>query len=404
MQITDIAHPLKLLLILSESPLALDSGGSVAARDRAVLMDSLAALDIAYVDWNSQGIDTLAPAARTVCRPISIEQPGQNASFGLRLRRRLHTRFGSLLHRGPWFFGQFSASQVERQMRQYLDACNPDVVCFDNIPSTIAWDVCADRKRVYFAHNVEADIVRYTFADGLMHRLERSRMCEHEARIVREADMVVGFSRRDCEALREIAPGQLFVVVPPAFSPPLPQPLHARTGQPYAIIPSNAAWQPNVLSLRWFANEVLPHVSSQVRIVLTGRDQDGFLAGLAREHSRLQYSGLLDREHYEQVFTGANLFINPTRYGSGFQIKLMEALRFGIPVISTAFSNHLDEALTATDDPHRMAEMINEWMVHGHGVKPVDYEQLHRKASAGLQAALDRFARCNVSVSTMQAA
>lgn len=404
MQATDLTYPLNLLLILSESPLALDSGGSVAARDRAVLMEGLAELDIAYVDWNSQGIGSLAPAARAVCQPISIARPERNATLGLRLRRRLHARFGSLLHRGPWFFGQFSASQVERQMRQYLDACNPDVVCFDNIPSTIAWDVCADHKRVYFAHNVEADIVHYTFAKGLMHKLERSRMCEHEARIVREADMVVGFSRRDCEALREIAPNQLFVVVPPAFSPPLPEPLQVRTGQPYAIIPSNAAWPPNVLSLRWFANEVLPHVSPQVRIMLTGRDQDGFLASLAREHDQLHYSGLLDRDHYEQVFRDASLFINPTRYGSGFQIKLMEALRFGIPVISTAFSNHLDDALTATDDPQRMAQMINEWMAHGRGVKPVDYDQLHRKAREGLQAALDRFVRCKVPASRMRAA
>lgn len=51
--------------------------------------------------------------------------------------------------------------------------------------------------------------------------------------------------------------------------------------------------------------------------------------------------------------------MNPTRSGSGFQIKLLDALARGVPVVTTSFSNRIGPALLASDDPRQFAALVN---------------------------------------------
>ncbi|MBX7123996.1 MAG: glycosyltransferase [Opitutaceae bacterium] len=367
----------KIMLILSESPLARASGGGVAGFERACALAEVADLRCAYVDWDRAGEVALPLAVPIACRPLSPVARG--ILRFLSVTRRAHKVFGSLINRGPWFFGLFSMSSVAKQCESYLRESGAGLVCFDNIPSTLAWEACAGRKRIYFAHNVESDVVQYTFPGGWLQSMERNRILAWERKVVREADAVICFTERDSAALRRLAPGQRFEVIPPAFGPP-PKRAWQPTLPAYVIMPTNAAWEPNRLSLEWFRQEVLPKVPRDIRFVLTGRDRDGFLARMAEGFQNVEYAGLLPREEYEAKFLGARLFVNPTRFGSGFQIKLMEAVRFGVPAISTAFSNHLGDLISATDDGADMARRIDEWMRFGTGMKHPMYEGIRRDA------------------------
>ena len=385
---------LKVFLVLSEFEVDLSTGGRVAGYERALMMHSLFSLSIAYADWRDQGIKKVD--GLPLIQPVSRLNSSKAIRFLWRMYKKTTTS-------QPWFQNLYSKDQVQKQISSYLNRAEPDIVCFDNIPSTVAWESCSNFPRVYFAHNVESEIADFVITSGRSlsnMSPEARKMLAHEARILNEADAVLCFTKRDEQSLRKLAPNQTFHIVPPAFLPSGDFSLKIKMGdclcpcESYVIIPTNAKWQPNLLSLKWFVREVLPEVDSCVKFVITGKDQDGFLQRLADTHPNIRYLGLLSREEYLQTLSSAALFVNPTQVGSGFQIKLMEAIRAGVPCISTGFSNHIGDTLTSTDDPANMAMLISSWVKSGIGINLTDYLDLHESVkNTTVQALLDAIRR-----------
>lgn len=366
---------MKVLCVLSEFSANTATGGAVASAERAKLLCELADTTLVYLDWRGEGPVPLVvggqPASGCDCLPL-------NKPPLTKVGRWAWRHLSSLWRRKPWFYSDFLESHVHRQMKAYIETHKPDVVCFDNIPSTVAWRACEGLPRVYFAHNVEAEVVKFVSGQGGRRASpEQVMMAAYERRIVSEADAVFCFTEKDAESLRQVQPRQRYVVVPPAFSSPLGDAIAPTGRDQYVIMPTNATWMPNVLSLKWFFSEVFPLVPTDIQFVLTGRDDKDFLKGLAAQHPNVRYDGLLPLDQYQTRLQHAGLFVNPTRHGSGFQIKLMEAVRYGVPSVSTAYSNHLGPLISSTDDPAEMAAMIAKWMKEGQGISVFDYAALH---------------------------
>jgi hypothetical protein len=73
--------------------------------------------------------------------------------------------------------------------------------------------------------------------------------------------------------------------------------------------------------------------------------------------------------------------INPTISGSGFQIKMLDALARGIPVVSTAFSNPLGQRIPSSDDPRVLADLIHK-EAFSHERADSTYNQVHNVTTA----------------------
>jgi hypothetical protein len=86
------------------------------------------------------------------------------------------------------------------------------------------------------------------------------------------------------------------------------------------------------------------------------------------------------------VFAHSAVVVNPTTTGSGFQIKLLDALARGVPVVTTNFSNRIGPDIPSSDDPRTLAELINR-RLEPDDSRPFDYAAFHRQALA----AWDRF-------------
>jgi glycosyltransferase involved in cell wall biosynthesis len=87
----------------------------------------------------------------------------------------------------------------------------------------------------------------------------------------------------------------------------------------------------NVLSAKWFLSEVWPRVLKRVpsAVLLVA----GTVCGRLAPAPGIKLLGLLSspKELYQQV----KLVINPMRTGSGLKIKTVEALGFGMPMVTT---------------------------------------------------------------------
>lgn len=96
-------------------------------------------------------------------------------------------------------------------------------------------------------------------------------------------------------------------------------------------------YEPNARALQYIVNELIPVLEEKMevpfRVLATGRIvYPGFEYLKSLKHSRYWYAG--QAQTVEPFFMGADLFINPVMTGGGIKVKLMEALSYGLPVVS----------------------------------------------------------------------
>lgn len=238
-----------------------------------------------------------------------------------------------------------------------------------------------------FMINVDPDIVLY---DGpslkrrlacMIDRPKVDRLCR---RAVSLAGSVGAISASDVATLNAMGGREDVAYVPPLMRP---QPVDRSRAEPNTVlITTNFTYSQNAISLEWFFRECWPHVSDRARLTVTGKDEGNRLATLCRLNPRTTHAGCLPSAALDDAFARTAVAVNPTRLGSGFQIKLLDAIARGVPIVSTAFSNKIGPAIASSDDPKILADLINARLAPG-CMPPFDYAGFHRDAIA----AWDRF-------------
>lgn len=249
-----------------------------------------------------------------------------------------------------------------------------------------SWALAAYRGAVFppgvrlYMVNVDPAIVWY---DGpslkrriacLVDRPKVDRLCR---RALRAAERVGAISAADVPDLERMGRRRDVAHVPPLMRP---QPVdRSRARADTVLITTNFTYSQNVTSLEWFFREVWPRVSGRARLTVTGKDEQDRLARLCCSQPRTDYAGLLSPSALDAAFAETAVAVNPTRRGSGFQIKLLDAIARGVPIVSTAFSNRIGDAIPSSDDPRELAALIDARLVPG-TVPPFDYAGFHRDA------------------------
>lgn len=131
-----------------------------------------------------------------------------------------------------------------------------------------------------------------------------------------------------------------------------------------ALITTNYTYSHNRISMEWFLREVWTKVGHDVRLAVTGMDTSGGdLRKLCEGSPRVSYLGFISKEELEKVFERCAAVINPTISGSGFQIKMLDALARGLPLATTATANPLGMSLASSDNPIIFAEQIKQLVI-----------------------------------------
>ena len=104
------------------------------------------------------------------------------------------------------------------------------------------------------------------------------------------------------------------------------------------IFVGNMSYLPNIDAAKWFALRILPHVRRAspfpVRFFIAGDNPPSDITDLAR-HPGIEVAGRFD--DLSLLYRRASLAVVPIRAGGGTRIKLMEAARYGVPVVATRF-------------------------------------------------------------------
>jgi len=246
-------------------------------------------------------------------------------------------------------------------MDAYMRANEIGMVFCEVLPSTIFLKFAQKRRFYYFAHNAEAYLAKQKaqFETNLFKKLylylDYFKIRKYENSIIEKAEKNFFFTERDAN-LAKSSIDKSFIIIP-IVQPRKPKNIKEKGKK--CLIATNMAHFPNEISMNWFIEEVLPHIESDIQLIVTGKDKNNLLKNCSSRYPNFIYKGFISSDELDELYEKIDLVLNPTISGSGFQMKLLEALANGKDVVTTLFSNQISEGIKSTNDPLEFASLVN---------------------------------------------
>lgn len=182
-------------------------------------------------------------------------------------------------------------------------------------------------------------------------RLEAHKLARYEAELCARLDRVVWVTREDYDAVSAAAaPGRPVInsgVIPICIDV-VEEPVIERKQPPRRVtFLGGLHYPPNAQGVLWFAEHIFPRVLAQCPdavLTVIGKQPPAELGGLGIPAANLDVTGYVDDPHPYLAETGA--FIVPLLAGGGMRVKILDAWRWGLPLVSTRVGA---EGIAATD-------------------------------------------------------
>lgn len=189
----------------------------------------------------------------------------------------------------------------------------------------------------YYGHDLHCSRMRMqaTVARDARLLAEAACMEERERAIWRQVDGSLYPSQAEADAVRRLEPQAVVHTLVPysfdSFAVPRLAP-----GCRDILFVAGFAHPPNEDAARWFVAEVLPLVRARiagVRLLIAGSNPGPGVLALASE--AVQVLPNLDHAALRACYSRARLAVVPLRCGAGVKLKVVEALREGVPLVTT---------------------------------------------------------------------
>jgi O-antigen biosynthesis protein len=121
--------------------------------------------------------------------------------------------------------------------------------------------------------------------------------------------------------------------------------------------------RPNVDGARWLVHQVLPHLkrlAPGISTILAGSKPPPAVTDLAADE--VIVTGYISDPVLEWFYRSVQVVVAPLRFGGGVKGKVVEALRFGVPVVTTTAGiqglSRAADCLEIADTPEAFAEAV----------------------------------------------
>lgn len=346
----------KVLIISQELPFPLNSGGKVSIYSRCYDLSKNAIVDLWCLNLEEIRDENLEEAIKA------------NLSF-LNDFKIFERELTSARTSIKSFLGYVYNVFFENLPRGASIACNRkleyllriqhevyDLILFENFNSFNYYlrneHYLAKNKIGLITHNYEKKLADHEYRltpfyspVKLIKYLESKKIEKYEKLVYQKSPRTFCISKKDMSSLSAILAGNFIY---------LPQHLRRfnfkwsfpRTQK--VIFNANLKFAPNIEGLFWYLNKVHPLILQQFpryKLSITGFTPID-LACQISTYERVDLTGFLDEQEFNNEFMNADVMINPVHCGSGVKIKILDAISIGIPIISTTHSaSGLDEQL-----------------------------------------------------------
>lgn len=241
--------------------------------------------------------------------------------------KAMYVRFAGMLLDPP--------PKVVRSLQRIAADSNADVVQVD-YPWMVRFPRCLPRTtpRVFVVHELQSSIIQQLYpGDAEMLRIARRL----EVETLREYDAVITLCDEDAQVLTHEHGLQNVVVSPLAIQgitaeSTSTEEFELRTPLRFTFLGGHSH-SPNADAVRWLHTEIAPLIFQDMPdaiIRIVGSYPQSFQQDLASD--RFQFAGFVDDVDAE---LRGSIFLCPLRIGSGMRIKILDAIRAGVVVLST---------------------------------------------------------------------
>jgi glycosyltransferase involved in cell wall biosynthesis len=273
----------------------------------------------------------------------------------------------AVVRRLPYSVAKYSSRAYVRAVERELEE-GPSAVLIDHAQIHFARDRVAGAPLIYVAHNVETRVYEElvsassTALGRWVYRREARLIGPVELDLLDRAAETWALTDADREVLQERDQrAEIRVLEVPSGFEALPVGAAAaqvdKPAYDVALI-GTWTWQPNRRGLRWFVAEVVPRLPATCRIAVAGAGA-GWLEGHARN---IEVRGLVDDGR--SFLARAGVVAVPATTGGGVQVKTLDAIASGVPVVTTSTGvrglRALPSSVAVEDDADRFAASIIE--------------------------------------------
>ena len=193
-------------------------------------------------------------------------------------------------------------------------------------------------------------------------RKEAATMRALELALWKDVDAVYYPSPTETQAVQEALPGVNARTVPPYFFDAGPASLAAPSpqGRSGILFVAGFGHPPNVDAAKWLTQDIMPLIRASVpgvHLWLVGSNPTSEVQRLAADD--ITVTGYVTDEQLLEFYRTARVAIVPLRFGAGVKSKVVEAMHYGLPLVTTPVGAQglqgLDDTVPVSDDPHRLA-------------------------------------------------
>ncbi|WP_296657663.1 methyltransferase domain-containing protein [Paraburkholderia sp.] len=224
-------------------------------------------------------------------------------------------------------------------------------------------------RLLYYGHDLHFErTLKQAEVSGeqkLLRQAERERQLE--LKVWNAVDRVYYPSATEADTVNKMAPDVAARVLPPYFFEPRPdseneETLHERS---QIVFVAGFGHPPNVDAAKWLVNEIMPRISAElphIQLSLVGSNPTDEVKALAGP--QVVVTGYVTDERLAELYELARVAVVPLRFGAGVKNKVVEAMNFGTPLVTTPVGIQglagLEDILPVTDDPSVFASSVIE--------------------------------------------
>jgi Glycosyl transferases group 1 len=279
----------------------------------------------------------------------------------------------------------------EARLREIIDSHGPfDGYVINSAPVAGAFPSLLEKPSILVAHNVEHASARENAASaggitGRLYRREARLLEQIEHRALSAAKFIWCFSQEDRESFGMDIDDKSAVM--PLLTPVIAKLPETEPACDIGLI-GTWSWQPNLVGLRWFLDEVVPNLSTDITIAIAGR----LPAGFQTSHRHVT---LLGRVPDANAFVASARTIALTsRNGTGIQLKTIETFQLGKPSVATRSSirglSQLPTNCLVADDAKGFAAALTKlvWDVRAERTQVADGSAFIARQKKGMREAV----------------
>lgn len=279
----------------------------------------------------------------------------------------------TILRGSSYSVRKYSSASAQRHLAEVVRGGEYSIIWCDKLLASCVIVAVRDSssnafrpKIIVRSHNIEHRLIaerfdRNSFPSRMLVNLEAMLLKRYEVALPSFVDQIFTISKEDCDSYRALRPDAQSRIefLPIAVEIPEQNSPLGLLERRAALFIGDCEWRPNLQAARWIADELAPLLAARIpelQLRIIGRGTEIF-RGVS---SNIEALGFVDS--LEEEYASALCSIAPVRIGSGVNIKVIESLAQGVPVVGTPFARRgiATTAYLTAESPSEFTGAIEE--------------------------------------------